>query len=118
MRRASFELLGNPKPQLIRNVFEHPCKGRGLSARAAAGTLKASKWGRCPKCLNPLRVHMLRSGPRQDQLALMCSKWFSAGGEGRCWGSKSFPKERYEDLSKSHKRMCQNVKTQLWLQRG
>ncbi|CAE7033557.1 unnamed protein product [Symbiodinium sp. CCMP2592] len=90
---------------------------QGFWAKAAKGTLRAAKWGRCGRCLHPLRFHIFQGGRNPGRPALVCSKWFTGGSadESRCWFQKPFPRDRFDDLTASEKEWCKDIRVQLWL---
>ena len=96
-------------------AFCHQMLARG--AQAARGTLRPTKWGRCVKCMEPMRFHVFQSGPKQGMPVLMCKQWFGCayGSSHKCWGQKPFPRDRIPDLSASEQKLCSDVRAQLWL---
>ncbi|CAE6969759.1 unnamed protein product [Symbiodinium sp. CCMP2592] len=88
---------------------------QGFWAKAAKGTLRAAKWGRCGRCLHPLRFYIFQGGRTPGRPALVCSKWFTGGSadESRCWFQKPFPPDRFDDLTASEKEWCKDIRVQL-----
>ena len=87
--------------------------GAKVEITVGARLNRVFKWGNCSVHKHcSLQPHVLGPNAKEaGQIKLYCSKWFKVTetGQRECWFSKSFPRDRFNELGLVHKRKYQDL---------